>query len=130
MKILVICDLNFARSITTAYVLKKKAREKGLDMAIETAGFFDNKKKRNHLENICYYIKNYIPLFNTRKLTKEKVGGADIIYVMTPEMRAEIIKKYNYPESKIYTLNISKRYWFPYTPRLIKRIEEALLEHI
>jgi len=130
MKILIVCDLNFARSITTAYVLNKKVREKGLDMTIETAGLFDSKKKRNHLENICYYIKKYVPLFKTHKLTKEKVNDADIIYVMNNEMKEEIVHKYKYPEAKVYNLNISSRYWFPYTPRLIKRIEESLLGHI
>lgn len=60
MKILIICDLNFARSVTAAYILRKRAKEKGLCDKIETIGLF-NKKKRSYLENICYYIKNIYP---------------------------------------------------------------------
>lgn len=129
MEVLVVCDLNFARSITAAFVLKKQARERGLDIKIETAGLFNNKRKRNMLENFCYYLKRYVPLFHKSQLTKAKTENADIIYVMDEEMKKEIAKKYNYPEVKIYNLNISSRYWFPYTKNLIKEIEESIVEY-
>ena len=130
MKVLVVCDLNFARSITTAFVLRRQAKERWLDLDIETAGLLNNKKKRNHLENICYYLKKYVPLLNNNKLTKKKTNNADIIYVMNNEMKEEIAYKYKYPEAKIYNLSISSRYWFPYTRNLIRAVEEALVECI
>ncbi len=130
MKVLVVCDLNFARSITTAFVLRRQAREQGLELDIETAGLLNNKKKRNHLENVCYYLKKYIPLLNNNKLTKEKADKADIIYVMNDEMKQGIADKYKYPEAKIYNLDISSRHWFPYTRNLIRAIEESLIEYI
>ena len=130
MKVLVVCDLNFARSITTAFVLKRQAKERGLEMDIETAGLFNNKRKRNTLENFCYYLKKYVPLFHNNKLTKNKAKNADIIYVMNEEMKKEIVEKYQYSGAKIYNLHVSSRHWFPYTKNLIREIEEALLEYV
>lgn len=73
--------------------------------------------------------KKHIPLLNKHRLTKKKVDSADIIYVMSADIKNEIIQKYEYPEAKIYNLNIPNRYWFPYAPKLIKEIKEALFEY-
>ena len=121
--ILVVCELNFARSITAEYLLKQKARKENLDIKVESAGLFTKEIDRNLFEKLVYYSRHFFP---RKEMTKEKADNADIILVMNDYMVKRITKDYNQPEEKIICLNIPKDYGCPYTPSLIKLIKKRL----
>ena len=123
--ILVVCELNFARSITAEYVLKRKAKEKNLEINVESAGLFTKEINRNLFEKLVYYSRHFFP---RKEMTRKKADNADIILVMNDYMVKRITKDYNQPEEKIICLNIPKDYGCPYTPSLIKLIEDRLKE--
>ena len=123
--ILVVCELNFARSITAEHVLKRKAKKENLDIKVESAGLFTKGIDRNLFEKFLYYSRYLLP---RKELTRERADNADIILVMNDYMVKRVIKDYNQPEEKIICLGIPKDYGCPYTPSLIKLIENRLKE--
>lgn len=114
MNVLVVCELNFARSVTTAFLLKRKSKKENLNLKVESAGFFTKKLKRNPLEDIIYFSKKYISFIPKKEITKKKARWADRIIVMEQYM-ADILKnEYDAEEEKIICFDISPRHWFPY----------------
>jgi protein-tyrosine-phosphatase len=125
-KILIVCELNFARSSTTEFIINRYSKKHSLEIEVESAGLFTKKLKRNPIESICYFLKKYIPFIPMKKVTKENVHRADKIIVMKEYMTTILKKQYDADPAKIINLNISEKYWFPYTPNLIKIIERKI----
>src|SRR3989338_7921324 len=123
--ILVVCELNFARSITAKHVLKRKAKEKNLEINVESAGLFTKEINRNLFEKFIYYSRR---LFPRKEMTREKADLADIILVMNDYMAEKITEDYEQSRNKIVCLDIPRSYGCPYTSNLIKLIENRLEE--
>ena len=125
-KILIVCELNVARSKTTEFILNRHIKEKDLDLKVESVGLFTRKLERNSLENMIYFMKIYIPLLPMKKITKEKTQEADKILAMKKYMVNILEKEYNANPKKILCLNIHEKNWCPYSPKLIKIIEAKI----
>lgn len=125
-KILVVCELNIARSITTEFVLNRHIKEKNLDLKVESVGLFTRKLERNSLENIIYFMKKYIPFLPMKKITKKKAQEAYQILAMKEYMVTILEKDYNINPEKVLCLNIHEKHWRPYSQELIKIIEEKI----
>src|SRR3989344_5484493 len=125
--ILTVCELNFARSITTEYLLKKRAEKENLEIIVESAGLFSKAVKRDIFENFFYYL-TYLPYLSNKRLSKEKADKADLILVMDWYMITEMINKYKQAEEKLICLDVPRTYRIPYSPKLINLIEERLNE--
>ena len=123
MNVLVVCELNFARSIITAFLLKRKAKKENLGLKVGSAGFFTKKLKRDPLENIIYLSKEYLPFIPKNEINSEKVCWADKIIVMEQYMVHILKKEYGVGTDKIICFDISPRNWLPY-----KIIEKKLRE--
>ncbi len=126
MKILVICELNFARSATAEFIINRYAKKHSLEIEVESAGLFTKKLKRNSIEKVCYFLKKYVPLVPMKKVTKYQVKKADKIIVMKEYMAETLKEKYDADPEKITNLNIHEKNWFPYTPKLMKKLEEKI----
>jgi predicted protein tyrosine phosphatase len=126
--VLVVCELNFARSVAAEHLLKRRSKKENLDLKIESTGFFTRKIKRNRLEDVLYFTKKYLPFVPKNEINKEKVEWADKIIVMEQYMVDILKKEYGLDEEKIICLDIPPRYWFPYDPKLIRILDKKLKE--
>ncbi len=89
MKYLFICTGNTDRSPTAAKICNQIAKEKGLEIEVESAGLLTE---------------------GGRQLSKEIANSADRIFVMEERMIKWVVEEYFQPREKIVCLNVRDDY--------------------
>ena len=105
---LFVCYANEQRSRTAEEVCKKMAKQRGLDIAVNSAG---------------------IALGANNPLTKELVNQADIIFVMQDYMQTAVEEKYAGKGKNIVCLDIPDIY-YRNAPHLIRILQKKLQHYL
>lgn len=107
MKILIICTGNTCRSPMAAEILKKMAKERNLDIEVDSAGIFAFEDQSASDNAISVLRREGIELqsHKAKRLDKRLITEADLIITMTESHRDAILKFMPATESKTYTLN-------------------------
>ncbi len=103
MNILFVCTGNTCRSPMAAVLMDKVAREKGLDINIESAGIFANDGENASSEAIVAMYEYGIDLtgHHAQTINEELIEKSDLILTMTP---AHKMVFNNVAEGKTFTL--------------------------
>lgn len=107
LNLLFVCYANENRSPTAEAVCKRIAAEKGLDIAVSSAGMYRG---------------------SVRFLTREMADKADRIFVMEYEMKARLEKEYGQSPDKVICLDIPDVYNRE-DPWLVRILEDKLYEY-
>ena len=103
MNILFVCTGNTCRSAMAAAIMDKIAREKNLDVRIESAGIFAGDGAPAS-ENAAEALKDYgidLSYHRSKPVTRELIGQCDLILTMTDGHKNALKKA---ADGKIFTL--------------------------
>lgn len=107
MRVLFVCTGNTCRSPMAEGILKDIAREKNLNIEVESAGIFamdGDTAAENAISALRQYLID-ISDHKSQRISRDLVDDADLILVMSKSHRDSLVMNFPHIEDKVFLLN-------------------------